>query len=202
MLEKQKKTISELHVERSQHLAKISGLNDDVIQLNSRLEHLKKQVKMMTTGTNVLEGILEGKNQGKPEAICFNYKVLNKKQRNKNSSYALEDFEIFSKQKIEKDTKFIATEGTGDHNARKQILQHHEEHQSSKSKGVYNPWVCHYSGRNGHIKPYCFKMYGYPNRFQQKIHDPKVIIPKKELKPKLGVGLIAHTSLRALSIEN
>jgi peptidoglycan hydrolase CwlO-like protein len=57
LLEKQKKTISELQAERSEHLAKISGLNDELIQLNSQLEHLKKQVKMMTIGTNVLEEI-------------------------------------------------------------------------------------------------------------------------------------------------
>jgi len=49
LLEKQKKTNSELHDERSEHLSKISGLNDEVIQLNSQLEHLKKQIKMMTT---------------------------------------------------------------------------------------------------------------------------------------------------------
>ena len=49
LLKKQIETISQLHAEKSDHLAKISELNDEVIQLNSQLEHLKKQVKMMTT---------------------------------------------------------------------------------------------------------------------------------------------------------
>lgn len=55
LLGKQKNTISQLHVERSDHLAKISNLNDEVTQLNSQLEHLKKQVRMMNTCTNLLE---------------------------------------------------------------------------------------------------------------------------------------------------
>jgi len=47
---------------------------------------------MMTTRTNVLEEILEGKNKEKPKSIGFDYKVLNKKQQNINYAYALEDY--------------------------------------------------------------------------------------------------------------
>ena len=42
LLKKQKKTISQLHAEKSDHLAKIFELNDEVIQLNSQLKHLIK----------------------------------------------------------------------------------------------------------------------------------------------------------------
>jgi hypothetical protein len=118
---------------------------------------------------------------------------LNKKQRNRNLHYDFVDFGIISKQKPDKDIKLVAVEGTDDPIVNKQMLQHPEEHQGSEIKGIYHPWVCHYCGRNGHIKPYCFKLYGYQNRFQQKILDPKVIIAKKEWKPKLDVGLISHT---------
>jgi len=55
LLEKQKKTICQLHTKRDNHLTKIYELNDEVTQLNFQLEHLKKQVKMMTMGTDVLE---------------------------------------------------------------------------------------------------------------------------------------------------
>lgn len=55
LLEKQKKTISQLYTEMDNHLTKIYDINDEVTELNSQLEHLKKQVKMMTTGTDVLE---------------------------------------------------------------------------------------------------------------------------------------------------
>ena len=40
---------NKLQGERSENLAKISELNDEVTQLNSQLEHVKKQVRMMTT---------------------------------------------------------------------------------------------------------------------------------------------------------
>jgi len=49
LLEKQKKDIRQLHAERSNHLAKKSELFDEVTQLNSQLEHIRKQVKMITT---------------------------------------------------------------------------------------------------------------------------------------------------------
>jgi len=60
MLEEQKKVNSQLLVERSNHLANISKLNDEVRLLKSQLENIKKQVEMMTTGTNTLDEILEG----------------------------------------------------------------------------------------------------------------------------------------------
>jgi len=82
LVEKQEKTISHLQAEKRDHLAKISEIIDEVIQLNSQLEHMKKKVRMMTTCTNVLEEILEGQNQEKPKGIVFDYKTLNNKQRN------------------------------------------------------------------------------------------------------------------------
>jgi len=155
LLEKQNKTTSQLQAERSDHLAKTSELNDEVTQLNFQLEHVKKQVKMMTTGTDVLEEILEGQNKGKPKGINFDYKPLNKKQRNINFAYALEDYGMVRKQKQVQDIKFVAAAGTDDPTMSKQILQHPEEHQSSKSKKISRPLVCHYCRRKSHIRPCC-----------------------------------------------
>jgi len=69
LIEKQKKTISQLLTESNQHLTKMFELSNEVTQLNSQLEHLKKHVKMMNTGTDVLEEILEGQIKGKPNGI-------------------------------------------------------------------------------------------------------------------------------------
>jgi hypothetical protein len=157
---------------------------------------------MMTTGTDVLEEILEGQNKGKPKGISYEYKALNKKQQNMNFAYALEDYGIVSKQKQVQDIKFVAAE-TYDPTISKPMLQHPEEHQSSKSKKISRPWVCHYCRRKGHIRPFCFKLYGYPKRSQQKPPEPEVSNVKKEWKPKCdNVGLIVHTSLRASSMED
>jgi len=102
MLEEQKKINSKLLTERSSHLTKISELNDEVTLLNSQLEHVKKQVRMMTTGTGVLDKILEGKVKVKPNGIGFDYEPLNQKQRNRNFAYDLEDHGLIRKQKQDK----------------------------------------------------------------------------------------------------
>jgi hypothetical protein len=70
-LEKQKNITNQLEKERISHPAKISELINEVNLLNSQLSHVMKQVKMMTTGTNVLDEILEGQIQGKPNGIGF-----------------------------------------------------------------------------------------------------------------------------------
>jgi len=46
----------------------------------------------------MLEEILEAKNTEKSEGAGLNYKALNKKQRNKNSAYPLEDCGMVRKQ--------------------------------------------------------------------------------------------------------
>ena len=52
--------------------------------------------------------------------------------------------------------------------------------------------------RKGHIRPFCFKLYGYPKQSQQRPLEPELSNVKKEWIPKCdNVGLIAHTSLRA-----
>jgi len=53
ILVEQKKINSQLLAERSNHMEKISELNDEVRLLNSQLEHVKKQVRMMATSTGV-----------------------------------------------------------------------------------------------------------------------------------------------------
>lgn len=55
MLEKQKKENSQLLVERSNHLASISELNDQIRLLKSQLENIKKHVTTLTTGTSTLD---------------------------------------------------------------------------------------------------------------------------------------------------
>jgi len=64
----------------------------------------------MTTGANVLEEMLEVQNKEKAKGVGFNYKALNKKQRNKNSTYALEDYGMVRKQQY--DQKFVADDST------------------------------------------------------------------------------------------
>jgi len=66
MLGEQKKINSKLLTERSNHLTRISELNDEVTLLNSQLEQVKKQVEMMTVDSIILDNMTEG--QGKIKA--------------------------------------------------------------------------------------------------------------------------------------
>ncbi|MCI35694.1 gag-protease polyprotein, partial [Trifolium medium] len=78
------------------------------------------------------------------------------------------------------------------------MFQHPERHQGTKMKGKSQPWICHYCGRKGRIRSFCFKLYGYPKRSLQPSTDSVVVKTKKEWTPKDDdVSLIAHTSFRA-----
>src|SRR3954470_144799 len=80
----------------------------------------------------------------------------------------------------------------------KHVTQHHEK---SEMKRKFQRWRCHYCGRFGHIKPFCFRLYGYPD--QAPYYKPKQIMPihKQQWKPK-NMALIAHTSLRVSAKED
>ncbi|WJX12614.1 hypothetical protein P8452_03091 [Trifolium repens] len=84
-------------------------------------------------------------------------------------------------------------------------------HQRPNNQRRYRRWVCHHCGKRGHIRPFCYKLYGYPNQE----HKPNMVqeesVVKKMWRPKEenaelpieeDVGLIAHTSLRASSRED
>jgi hypothetical protein len=85
-LEEQRETINHLQKERIGHLTRISELNNKVILLNSQLENVLKQVIMMTTGFDVLDKMLEGQIEGKPNGIGFSHEHL--RQEHQNSSYS------------------------------------------------------------------------------------------------------------------
>jgi len=58
LLMEQEEIINHLQEERIGHLAKISKLNKEVMLLNSPFDNVLKQVRMMTTGTDVLDRML------------------------------------------------------------------------------------------------------------------------------------------------
>jgi hypothetical protein len=186
-LHKQKKTINQLMTERDEGLTKIAELADEVTQLNSQLESMKKQVRMLNTSTIVLDEILEGQNQEKPKAIGYDYRSLNKRQQNKEN-------------------KFVPAENEFDPTTVKPMLKHSPKHHASTPRRRSRRWVCHHCGRKGHIRPFCFKLHGYPKWYQQgESEQPKPKAPqtKKEWKPKSEeASLIAHTSLRVSSRED
>jgi len=81
------------------------------------------------------------------------------------------------------------------------MLEHSVEPHSSKVSETSPSWMCHHCNKEGHIKPFCYKLYGYPSQYQLGSHEPVGSCVKKVRKPKC-VGLIAHTSLTVSSSED
>lgn len=78
-----------------------------------------------------------------------------------------------------------------------QLPQHHARHQNTQTRGKLLPWRCHYCGKIGHIKPFYFKMYGYPRNPTQPWTNQVVIKTRRDWIPKYAItSLIDHTSLR------
>jgi hypothetical protein len=58
-------------------------------------------------------------------------------------------------------------------------------------------------GKRGHIRPFCFKLHGYPNQSKHKLSESEVRNVKKDwLSKSNNVGLMVHTSQRVSSSED
>jgi len=198
LLIEQEEIINHLQEERIGHLARITELNKDVMLLNSKLVNVLKQVRMTTTGTDVLDRMLEGQVSRKPNGIGFTHEHL--KHEHQNSSYvqALEHYHKAKKGKPVKKIKFVASIRTDSTTVKEPRLEHPIELPKPGLVKEHPSWKCHFCNRQGHKKPFCYKLYGAPRVYQPR---PAVKMVKKKWRPKC-VGLIAHTSLRASSSED
>ncbi|WJX67153.1 hypothetical protein P8452_51646 [Trifolium repens] len=204
ILEKQKKTINQLHTEKDFQIGQTLKAEKELTQANADMEELKKRVNQLNCGANLLEEILDGVPTTHLKSIGYNYTALNQHQQNKN-------------------TKFLPADEVIDPYTGERMLQPPAPHsktypyvrigQNSRSgpnnhrapghHGRSRKWVCHHCGKKGHIRPFCFRLHGYPKHWEQSKTVPKRETIKKEWRPKSeNVGLIAHTSLRTSSRED
>src|SRR3954467_15056421 len=174
--EKQKKYIAQLEADNKELNATISELNDEIILLQSKLDQMSKSVKMLNNGTDMLEEILQvGKSSRDMTGIGF-----------------------VSTKKYVQDSSRTKPEAEMSKPMSKHVTLHHEK---GEMKRKFQRWRCHYCGRFGHIKPFCFRLYGYPD--QAPSYKPKQTMPiqKQQWKPK-SMALIAHTSLSVSAKED
>ncbi|KAK2379434.1 putative mitochondrial protein [Trifolium repens] len=202
ILEKQKKTINKLQAEVNMQVEKATQAEEKVIQVNAQMDDLRKRVSQLNSGANLLEEILDNVPSGKLKSVGYNYSSLNQYQQNP-------------------ETKFTSSEEVFDPCTGKVMLEHQTQHskaypvpkfaldskppvhQRPKNQRRYRRWVCHHCGKRGHIRPFCYKLYGYPDQKPQPNVVQKEEVIKKEWKLKgENVSLIAHTSLRASSRED
>ncbi|KAK2372230.1 putative mitochondrial protein [Trifolium repens] len=218
ILEKQKKTINKLQTEVNTQVQKATQAEEKVIQVNAQMDDLRKRVSQLNSGGDLLEEILESVPSGKLRSVGYNYSSLNQYQQDPETKFSsggnmidpctgkvmLEHQSRHSKAfpvpKFALDPKPSASQGPRP-----------RAYQRSNSQRRYRRWVCHHCGKRGHIRPFCYKLHGYPNQKpNQNVTHEKTIV-KKEWRPieenaalpkEEDVGLIAHTSLRASSRED
>src|ERR1044072_948303 len=64
-------------------------------------------------------------------------------------------------------------------------------------------WACHYCGRYGHLKPYCYRLHGYPETTSKAPIRKARKSTKKAWRVKgMESAQIAHTSLKVSSKED
>jgi len=198
-LEEHKNITNQLKEENGCLLTKNFELNIEVNQLKSQLNHIIKQVKMMTTGANVLDEILEGQIQGKPNGIGFTFEHSDQNQKFKSVAHALEEYERIKCKKTKpiKNIKFVASTETKNPTINKLMLQHSQEHQMPEVGKASSLKICHLCNRKGHLRPFCNKLYGFQRQVHQKEQKPKASKVKKMWKPKSNiVGFMACSSSR------
>src|ERR1044072_2300136 len=84
----------------------------------------------------------------------------------------------------------------------KQMSQHWGQHQDQRNMNKkFQRWTCHHCGRFGHIKPFCYRLHGYPNQTPY-VKPKNTKVPYTQKWKKRTAALIAHTSLRVSAKED
>jgi len=168
--------------------------------LNSQLDQIKKQTEIVLNDTTIPEEATKDHIVRKAKGIEFDYKPLNLRQRNIHIRYASEDHGMIKIEEHGKKSKLIGFVGTNVGSVNNIMLKHSQRHQNEKK--TTRPWTCHYCKRKGNIRPFCYKLYGYPEHHGHKSHESGMRTAKKEWIPKVNnVGLMDHTSQESSSNE-
>src|ERR1043165_4756275 len=82
------------------------------------------------------------------------------------------------------------------------MSQHWGQHQDQRNMNkMFQRWRCHHCGRFGHIKPFCYRLHGYPNQTPY-VKPKNSKVPYTQQWKKRTAALIAHTSLRVFAKED
>jgi hypothetical protein len=113
---------------------------------------MTKSIRMLNKGTDTLEEILKvGQKSGTMSGLGF--------VKESSSEFKSSKAEV---QKIKQKSQPMS--------------QHHGNRRINHQKKKFQRWRCHYCGRFGHIKPFCYRLHGYPNQTPQV--RPKKKAPK------------------------
>ncbi|KAK2382486.1 putative mitochondrial protein [Trifolium repens] len=176
--EEQRAIIDQLKMEEQKLQAKVTNLEDEVKLVTSNLEIMTKTVRMLGTGTKRLNEILSIRNHADDPTGEGYGKIYNNETLESNS---------------------VPPQNRSDF----KMLPHPAPHQKPLNKRKSTSLKCHHCGKYGHIKSFCYKLYGYPKKTPQPRAYHRMARTKKEWKPKVKVAAhIAHTSFKASSKED
>ena len=144
-----------LKEEREEHLKTISDLESEVFSLNLNLDRMVKSLKMLNNGTNTLDKVLQVERvTGDKSGLGFNEKKEANSEKPSSVSTHAKPKPKMSNQMSQHIGKHHGKKGHHGKNHGKKNLNHTRENPQ--------PWRCHHCRRLGHIRPLCFKLYGYP----------------------------------------
>ena len=206
MCQEHDRLIQILMVEKKKLESENGELQEEISLLEVKLESLNKSLRLLNSGTDALDDLLEASKQGKSKkGIGFDYSTANEEGQKVEVKFVVpqDRSEVAEKNFVVSHNKSEFIKHTDYQNSSKKS-QHLVRHVDTQIKGLkQTTWICHYCGRYGHLRPYCYKLHGYP-KISAKPQAPKIKNhKKKEWKAKVEVpGLIAHTSLRVSSKED
>jgi hypothetical protein len=146
-------------------------LNQTILQIYSishiflssyTLSHLIFPSHFLSTSKHTIE---VGQKPGNTKAIGFNYTFLNKQQQPATAR------------------KFVPTINEHDPTMTRHMLQHPVQPKKTKANKKRS-WVCHHCGMSGHIRPYCYRLNGFPQAYDQPKVSNKTAQGMKEWKSK------------------
>src|ERR1044072_3569550 len=126
-------------------------LQEEVSLLESKLEGLNKFLRLLNNGTDALDNLLEASKKGRSKkGNDFDYNPINEEGQKPKSKVVTP----------EEKSEFVQI---NDFQKNIKMSQHVVQHVSpSVRSSKQSTWVCHYCGRFGHLRPYCYRLYGYP----------------------------------------
>ncbi|GAU24655.1 hypothetical protein TSUD_322630 [Trifolium subterraneum] len=223
-IEKLKKINSQLKADQVKNMSRIEELQIKVNHLTSDLDEANKEIDLLNVNVGRLRKYSEMLNKTGDEKLD---EILEHHKR--RPRFAGISYENVNKLKTY-NPKLMYThpkEVPGANMSRKvpqHPMQHHGnsyykrpmKHHGNSYYKKHRPWRCHYCGRKGHIRPFCYKLHGYPQEKQQtepipmiqqewKVKSENITIKTKvdeEQTENKVTGLIAHTSFRASSKED
>ncbi|GAU37336.1 hypothetical protein TSUD_395170 [Trifolium subterraneum] len=211
-IEKLKKINSQLKADQAKNMSRIEELQIKVNHLTFDLDEANKEIDLLNVNVGRLRKYSEMLNKTGDEKLD---EILEHHKR--RPRFAGISYENVNKLKTyNPDLMYTHPKEVPGANMSRKVPQRPRQHHGNSYHKKHRPWRCHYCGKKGHIRPFCYKLYGYPQEKQQT--EPKPVIQQEwklksenvTIKPKVDedltenqvTGMIAHTSFRASSKED